>query len=234
VPFDVSDLADERVLPVVGCMRGTIALVATGGRAPGTPPDAQRRPPWQWAGASLLFVAVIAAAWLFLPEDDRTPILTALIALSGIFYTQWRAERREDARWARERRRDAEERTRQHEVWALDHRREAHMAFLAEQRRLDHVMVMATRVGGEGLTVPGEDWLEPLWEKFLHVQVFGSESAAVAAQRLLRRTQALESGTVGSLHEVGEAHHAYRHQVQRDLGLAETDLPAWGSEDQGP
>lgn len=72
-----------------------------------------------------------------------------------------------------------EERDWQRELWARDHRREAHMAFQAEQRRLSHWMMMYTRVGLEGV-----DWSEALGRCLLDVQVFGSRDAAVAAQRL--------------------------------------------------
>ena len=160
-----------------------------------------------------------------------TGLVTGVIALSGVIYTQRQAAQREDQRWKREGDRQHEERNWQRELWARDHRREAHLAFLAEQRRLDHWMMMYTRVGLEGVEAPKEDWLEPLGRRLLEVQVFGSQAAAVAARRLYRATEALMSGAIGDMMRADTAIETYRRLVQRDLGLAETGLPAWGAED---
>lgn len=151
-------------------------------------------------------------------------LLAALATVGGILFTQFRAD-------VRERDRIQQDREWQREAWAKDHRRAAHMAFLAEQRRLDHMMMMYTRVGLDGLEAPREDWSESLGRLLLDVQVFGSQEAAVAAQRLYRATQALESGAVGDMARADEAIETYRRLVQRDLGLKETNLPAWGLED---
>jgi hypothetical protein len=63
--------------------------------------------------------------------------IIGVIGLSGVVYTQRQAARREDERWDRESDRLAEERERQRELWAREHRREAHLNFMAEQRRPD-------------------------------------------------------------------------------------------------
>lgn len=160
-----------------------------------------------------------------------TGLVTGVIALSGVVYTQRRAATREDERWKREEKRLVEDRAWQREVWARDHRREAHLDFLAEQRRLDHWMMQGTRIGGKNVEEPPPDWAEPLGKKLLAVQVFGSQDAAVAAVRLLKATQALQEGTVGAMMVADEAIETYRRLVQRDLGLEESSLPAWGSED---
>lgn len=92
-------------------------------------------------------------------------------------------------------------------------------------------MMMYTRVGLEGVETPKANWAEPLGRRLLDVQVFGSQEAAVAAQRLYKATQALDSGAVGHMMQADHAIETYRQLVQRDLGLTETTLPAWGSED---
>jgi len=153
-----------------------------------------------------------------------TGLITGVIALGGVVYTQRQAAQREDTRRVKDRRW-------QREVWARDHRREAHLAFLAEQRRLDHWMMMYTRVGLEGVEEPKANWAEPLGRRLLDVQVFGTQEAAIAAQRLYKATQALDSGLVGDMMRADQAIEIYRQLVQRDLGLAETTLPAWGAED---
>jgi hypothetical protein len=169
--------------------------------------------------------------YIFLPALIAG-LVTGVIALAGVIYTQHQAAKREDNRWTREGSRVQEDRQWQREIWARDHRREAHVAFLAEQRRLDHWMMMYTRVGVDGVETPKEDWAEPLGRRLLDVQVFGSQDAAVAAQRLYQATRQLETGAVGHMMQADQAIETYRRLVQRDLGLTEMSLPAWGSEDE--
>lgn len=152
-------------------------------------------------------------------------VLTALGSIGAILFTQARADKRE-------RERIVGERAWHLNTWARDQRRAAHMAFLAEQHRLDHWMMMYTRVGLEGVAEPREDWASSLAELLLHVQVFGSQEAAVAALRLYKATLELETGTVGAMARTEEALETYRQLVQQDLGLSPTDLPVWGTEDQ--
>lgn len=151
-------------------------------------------------------------------------VLTALSSIGAILFTQMRADKRE-------RDRIQGERSWHSNTWARDQRRAAHMAFLAEQHRLDHWMMMYTRVGLEGVVEPREYWASNLAELLLHVQVFSSQEAAVEALRLYKATLELETGTVGAMIRTQEALETYRHLVQQDLGLAPTDLPVWGTED---
>lgn len=112
-------------------------------------------------------------------------------------------------------------------AWARDQRRDAHLAFLSEQRRLDHWMMQVTRMGGADVETPGEGWFLPL-ERLLHsVQVFGGEDAAVAARRLFVATIRLDEGAVRGMQAADEALENYRRAVQVDLGMRPTDLPEW-------
>jgi hypothetical protein len=151
-------------------------------------------------------------------------VLTALSSIGAILFTQMRADKRE-------RDRIQGERSWHLTVWARDQRRAAHMTFLAEQHRLDHWMMMYTRVGLEGVVEPKEDWASHLAELLLHVQVFSTQEAAVAALRVYKATLELETGTVGAMIRTEEALQIYRHLVQQEMGLAPTDLPVWGTED---
>jgi hypothetical protein len=157
-----------------------------------------------------------------------TGVITGFIALAGVVYTQSRAANREDKRWENEETRLRNEREWQRELWVRDHRREAHVAFLAEQHRLDQWMMMYTRVGGDGIEEPRPNWTHTLSQHFVAVQVFGSSEAATAAQKLFQATMQLQTGTVGAMMRADEAAKDYRHAVQRDLGLNVTDLPSWG------
>lgn len=169
-----------------------------------------------------------------IPSEILTALLTGTVALVGIFYTQRQATKREDVRDQRSDVRADTDRVWQQTVWAQEHRREAHVAFLAEQRRLDHWMMMVTRVNSDDIETPKEDWAATLGRLLVDVQVFAGQDAAVAAQRLYKATLDLESGQVGPMMTVDNALEIYRILVQRDLGLAETTLPRWGSQDSPP
>lgn len=112
-------------------------------------------------------------------------------------------------------------------AWARDQRREAHLAFLSEQRRLDHWMMRVTRMGKADVETPGEGWFLPL-ERLLHsVQVFGGQEAAIAARKLFVATIKLDDGTLGVMQAADQALEDYRRAVQSDLGMRPTNLPEW-------
>lgn len=156
-----------------------------------------------------------------------TGLVTGLIALGGVVYTQRQAAAREVERWTREQTESAAERERQRRLWAKDHRYRAHMSFIAEYRRLDHWMVMYTRVGLPGTEAPKPDWNKDLWTKLMDVELLASAEAAIAARALSAATNRLVEGTVGAMMEADVAFMAYRKLVQRDLEMDETQLPSW-------
>lgn len=112
-------------------------------------------------------------------------------------------------------------------AWARDQRRGAHLAFLAEQRRLDHWMMKVTRMGSTDVELPTEGWFLPLERLLNDVQVFGGQDAAVAARKLYSATIKLDEGTIGGMQAVDDALEDYRRAVQVDLGLKPTVLPDW-------
>lgn len=99
--------------------------------------------------------------------------------------------------------------------------------FLAEQRRLDHWMMRATRMGGADVEPPTEGWFLPLERLLNDVQVFGGRDAALAARRLYAATIKLDEGTIGVMQAVDEALENYRRALQVDLGMKPTALPEW-------
>lgn len=116
---------------------------------------------------------------------------------------------------------------------AWGQRKDAHAAFLAEQKRkIDAVYRWREDPdwGGRDIDEVFEDWLAPLWDALADVELVASQSAAVAARRLYHATQHAVSGDFSIQ---TEARENYRRAVQRDLGLDVTDLPAWGGEDEG-
>jgi len=132
-------------------------------------------------------------------------LITGTLAFSAVAYTQLGSRR----------------------AWAREQRREAHMAFLTEQRRLDHWMMRATRMGGADVEPPTEGWFLPLERLLNDVQVFGGQAAALAARKLYAATIKLEEGTIGVMQAADEALEEYRRAVQVDLGIKPTMLPEW-------
>jgi hypothetical protein len=152
-----------------------------------------------------------------------TGVITGSIALLGVVIVQaWTQMRDKSAR-------KHEQRT-----WARGQRRAAHAAFLEEQRRLDQWMIEVTRIGGDDVEQPKEGWYHSLSAKLVDVQVFGSPDAAIAARRLYAATIDLEQGTVGAMQRVDELAETYRRWVQRDLGIADSALPQYGTDDDEP
>lgn len=156
-----------------------------------------------------------------------TGLVTGLIALGGVVYTQRQAAAREAEKWARDQAHSAAEHERQRRLWAKDHRFKAHVSFMAEHHRLRQWMSIYTNVGIPGTEVPGIDWTKDLLAKLVEVELLGSAEAAIAARRLLAATTGLRDGSVGAAMQAEDAFTEYRKLVQRDLELDETQLPTW-------
>jgi hypothetical protein len=156
-----------------------------------------------------------------------TGLVTGLIALGGVVYTQRQAAAREAEKWSRDQSESAAERERQRRLWAKDHRYKAHTSFMAEHLRLQHWMAMYTRVGLPGTEAPKPDWTRELGIRLVDVELFASAEAAVAARLVADATRRLPEGTVGAMMAADEAFMDYRKLVQRDLELDETELPSW-------
>ena len=156
-----------------------------------------------------------------------TGLVTGLIALSGVIYTQRQAAAREAEKWSRDQSQSATEHERQRRLWAKDHRYKAHVSFMAEHRRLRHWMSIYTNVGIPGTEIPGIDWNKDLVSKLMDVELFASAEAALAARNLLGATTMLRDGTIGAAMQAEDAFTRYRKLVQRDLELDETQLPSW-------
>jgi hypothetical protein len=153
-------------------------------------------------------------------------LVTGLIALGGVVYTQRQAAAREAEKWARDQSESAAERERQRRLWAKEHRCKAHTSFMAEHLRLQYWMAMYTRVGLPGAEAPKPDWTRELGTR-LDVELFASAEAAVAARRVAAATHRLAEGTVGAIMAADNAFMDYRKLVPRDLEVDETELPSW-------
>lgn len=156
-----------------------------------------------------------------------TGLVTGLIALGGVIYTQRQAANREAEKWGRDQSQSSAEHERQRRLWAKDHRYKAHVSFMAEHHRLCQWMSVYTNVGIPGTETPGVDWNKDLVAKLMDVELFASAEAAAAARRLSAATAMLREGTVGAAMRAEDEYTTYRKLVQRDLDLDETELPGW-------
>lgn len=160
-----------------------------------------------------------------------TGLVTGLIALAGVIYTQRQAAAREAERWTRDQSQSAVEQERQRRLWAKEHRYKSHVSFMAEHHRLRHWMSIYTNVGVPGAEVPEFDWNKDLIATLMDVELFASAEAAQAARSLFSATTRLREGTAGAAMQADDAFAVYRKLVQRDLELDETQLPSWRDQD---
>ncbi|MCZ9635006.1 hypothetical protein [Rhodococcus sp. BH5] len=104
-----------------------------------------------------------------------SPLLTALLALAGVLFTQYRAERRADNL---ERRREVrEDIAKSHE-----NRRDAYGAFLSLFYQLERA---AREWNEDEQGEPSEDALESILEPLTLIRIYGTTAATAAADQLV-------------------------------------------------
>lgn len=110
-----------------------------------------------------------------------TGFLGALAALLGVFVNGWLTDKREQARWGRERMLQAESWARDDAARSYEHRREAYLNFVT-QWRLHHDRAWRHRTFGRNAPDPDYDWMDDLYESFVAIQIFGTRGAIEAAE----------------------------------------------------
>lgn len=150
-------------------------------------------------------------------------LAVSLMALAGVIWSNVDAGRREQRAWGRAR------------------KLEAHAAFLKEQQEADDY-IDHFRHDAEYWEERDQDWAKPMRRALNLVRLFGSESSAVAANRIVwammlkaeadeveRMKKKDPDGDWDSFpdwcKELGPAIDEYMTAVQRDLGLPETKSP---------
>ena len=128
---------------------------------------------------------------------STTPLWLTLIvaalgpasALFGVWITQRRADRREDATFARERAREQARWQREDESLTFEHRREAYAEFYESLRK----MQLAAYDHGMGLSawdtreIP-EGWQTDTWEKLQHLELYATPNVASLAKEAYSAT----------------------------------------------
>ena len=141
--------------------------------------------------------------------------VTGLVALSGVFYTQWRADQREDHRLDRD---DA--------ARSYDHRRDAYMTFLTDFMAMTDLLWRRENEPFEGDRdpEPPEDLLAPLFRRIDVIHVFGTGAAFVTATKALETLSRWVFGSAerpASWDDVEEARLAFVAQIRRDLRVSD-------------
>ncbi|MEU6997211.1 hypothetical protein [Nonomuraea sp. NPDC046570] len=104
-------------------------------------------------------------------------VIGGVLALLGVLVTQRRADRRELKQWERERERERQVWAREDVARSYDHRREAYIEFMQEWERHFN-MVYNARYSDSGYNPePDHDWMDSLQERYVAVQLFGTEPA---------------------------------------------------------
>ncbi|TGB36974.1 hypothetical protein [Mycolicibacterium peregrinum] len=124
---------------------------------------------------------------------STTPLWLALLvaalspagALFGVWLTQRRADRRDDATFSRELKRERERWQREDEARTFENRRVAYVEFYEAVRRM-HVAVEDMALGhSEALSA---DWQTDAWEKLQHLTIYGTLNISYVAARTFRIT----------------------------------------------
>ncbi|BBX91369.1 hypothetical protein CQY21_15120 [Mycolicibacterium boenickei] len=106
-------------------------------------------------------------------------------ALFGVWLTQRRADRRDDATFAREVKRERERWQREDEARTFENRRVAYVEFYEAVRRMQ-VLVEELAMGyTETLS---DDWQTDAWEKLQHLAIYGTLDTGYIAARTFRIT----------------------------------------------
>jgi hypothetical protein len=110
-------------------------------------------------------------------------ILGIVGTLTGALLTQWRANKREEKRWQEEHRREQRRWEREDALRTFDHRRDAYIEYLAKWRHYFNLLWDHEYHPGPAQEPP-EDLLEPLWERFTVVMMYGSPEAIGIAEKM--------------------------------------------------
>jgi hypothetical protein len=108
----------------------------------------------------------------------------AFAALLGVFVNGWLTNNREEARWERERELQAQAWARDDAARSYEHRREAYVNFVNQWRVHYDIAWRYRTLGGPG--EPDYDWMDPLYEAFVALQVFGARGVIAAAEATMK------------------------------------------------
>lgn len=122
--------------------------------------------------------------------------LSPAAALLGVWLTQRRADRRDDATFARELKRERERWQREDEARTFENRRVAYVEFFEALRRM-HITVEQFAMGhiGTAFSELDEDWTVDAWEKLQHLQIYATPHVGSLASKAFFLTQDCGSAT---------------------------------------
>lgn len=140
-----------------------------------------------------------------------SPLLTALLALAGVLFTQYRAERRADNL---ERRREVREDI----AKSYENRRDAYGAFLSLFYQLERA---AREWNEDELGEPPEDALESIVEPLTLIRIYGTTAATAAADQLVDWLvdDVFGPQSENHTHERASAEENFLKIVRNDLGV---------------
>lgn len=143
------------------------------------------------------------------------PLIVGLLGgLGSALVTQLLANRREDARWRREREREQALWAREDAARSYDHRRNAYLDFIKEVLRQRKAIAAAQEDrDGSDFDPPG-DYLARAYERLVQIQIFGSQEAAKLAELVI---QLLYEGTTPN--DAQDMLEVLYDEIRRDLSI---------------
>ncbi|GLE56388.1 hypothetical protein NJBCHELONAE_16970 [Mycobacteroides chelonae] len=185
----------------------------------------------------------MAPLWLTLVLAGLSPAS----ALLGVWLTQRRADRREDAAFTRELAREHERWQREDQMRTFDDRRAAYVEFYESLRKMglrvhDHAYGLSNECD-EGAELPF-GWQTDAWEKLQHLELYASPQVALLATEAYhaayRWGYGARHGQFGSTYHQDEessdrAKLALLEAVRSDLSVPDVAETRWfPSEQQNP
>lgn len=160
-----------------------------------------------------IWASPLAAAFL-------AGFLAVVSAMVTAVLTQRNANRREDARWQREREREQALWAREDAARSYDHRREAYVAFIKEFHHRWKVSIEVEQAGfptGD----PPEDFFVPVYDLLTPIEIFGTKEAARLAEEACQTLSARAFTNHGLPPDVLGP---FQSEIRRDLSIP--DRPA--------
>jgi hypothetical protein len=139
------------------------------------------------------------------------PLVVALLGIGGVLLNQHMANRREDARIRGEHEREQRTWAREDAARSYEHRRAAYIEFLNDHHRYWNTVASAHL---RDQPEPPEDWLVPLHDRLVEIDIFGTTQAATLARAAL---DALSDAAYSSVKFDPSALDLLKSQVRRDL-----------------
>jgi hypothetical protein len=163
------------------------------------------------------------------------PILVALIGIAGVLWTQWRADKRNDKEWNRQRQHELMQRSRDDAARTFDHRRHAYADFYSALSAME-TTAWNYLERGRPAQLP-DDWDAEALRKLWHVALYGKpdvyELGNKAWYAALQYGRSADEGSSYWEAQIERTKAALLAAMRQDLDVNEPNAIRLGSVDKG-